>query len=289
MKILVSTAGAPAAGRSTTAAGGRLLVSAVLAGSLLAWLVLVLSHSSALDHERLGGLVAHHSGPAGHGEAEHGEAARGALGRQAAVVVVGWTVMVVAMMLPPALPMLQLLRQLVARRRRGYVLTAVGAVTFTSLWVVVGVVLIAGDAVLHNLLESRQDAASTTQLVTGAVLVGAGVYQFTPLKNACLRGCRSPRSFALAHWRGQRPAAVEAAALSGAYAVSCVGCCWALMTICFAVGAAALPVMVVLAVLMAAERLLGWGRRLVRPVGVLLLALGLVTALGLLPTGVLAG
>ena len=68
-------------------------------------------------------------------------------------------------------------------------------------------------------------------------------------------------------------------ALSGAYALSCIGCCWALMLICFAVGTAALPVMVALALVMAAERLAPWGRRLVRPSGLVLIVLGAVTAL----------
>ena len=78
---------------------------------------------------------------------------------------------------------------------------------------------------------------------------------------------------------------VEAATVTGAYAVSCAGCCWALMAVSFAVGAAALPVMVVLAVLMAAERLVRRGRRLVRPVGVVTVALGIAVLLDLLPAG----
>ena len=71
-----------------------------------------------------------------------------------------------------------------------------------------------------------------------------------------------------------------------AYAASCIGCCWALMAVCFAVGtAAALPVMVLLAAVMAAERLATRGQRLVRPGGVAVAALGFALAVGLLPAG----
>ncbi|MCM3487619.1 DUF2182 domain-containing protein, partial [Kocuria rosea] len=122
-------------------------------------------------------------------------------------------------------------------------------------------------------------AQSDARWAAAIVLIAAGIYQFTPLKDACLRGCRSPRSFVLAHWQGRRSSGTEITALSGAYALSCIGCCWALMLICFVVGAAALPAMVALSVVMAAERLVPWGRRLVRPTGLALIALGTATAL----------
>lgn len=295
MNILPAAAGQPTSKDAldpSTVGNERALLLTVLAASVVAWVLLVLTHSSALDHHSLGGLLGHRPATAaphehGHGDASSGASA-GSVGLQAGVVLLGWTVMVVAMMLPPALPMLQLLRQLVGRRRHPHWLIWLGALTFTIVWLVVGTLMIAGDTVLHAALSTQEWAVRTPYLVTGTVLLGAGLYQFTPLKTVCLRACRTPRSFALAHWRGQRPAAMEVAALSGAYAVSCVGCCWALMTVSFAVGAAALPVMVVLALLMATERLVRWGRHLVRPAGLLLLALGVVTALGLLPLGALA-
>ena len=143
---------------------------------------------------------------------------------------------------------------------------------------VVGTVLVAGDLGVRELASSGW-LAIDPRWVTGAVLIGAGVYQFTPLKDLCLRGCRSPRSFVLAYWQGRRSSSAETFTLSGAYALSCIGCCWALMLICFTVGTAALPAMVALSVVMAAERLVSWGRRLVRPAGFALIFLGIATAL----------
>lgn len=190
----------------------------------------------------------------------------------------GWALMVVAMMLPPALPLLQTVRRLVSRQPDPWRLTVLGALTFVGAWTVVGAVVVAGDLGVRALAE-RGWSDADPRWVTAGVLVLAGVYQFTPLKDLCLRGCRSPRSFVLAHWQGRRSPGTETVALSGAYALSCIGCCWALMLICFAVGTAALPVMVALTLVMAAERLVPWGRRLVRPSGFVLIVLGAVTAL----------
>lgn len=258
-------------GRPRAISSDRALTLVVLALGAAAWLAVALTHGTSLDHHAPGGLSAEHG--AGH---ENGAAV-------AMLVLGGWTLMVLAMMLPPALPLLQTLRGLVIRRRHRAVLLVFGTAGFVGVWMVVGVLLIVGQSVLHPVLENQYLADRAPQLVTGVVLAAAGLYQFTPLKRACLRACRSPRSFALAHWRGRRPAAVELVTVSISYAVSCVGCCWALMVISLAVGTAVLPVMVILAVVMAAERLVTWGRRLITPVGLVLITLGVATALGLLP------
>lgn len=282
----------PAVGAWRTERGVAL---AVLALAAAAWVTVSLTHGTSLDHHRLGGLLgageASHDQPHTHDHDHHAGGAPAAEGPSALgpalLVLGGWSVMVVAMMLPPALPLVQTMHRLLSRRRARTVLLGAGVAAFVAVWTIAGVVLLAGDAVLHAVAEARPGLRPA--YVTGAVLVAAGVYQLTPLKRACLRACRSPRSFALAHWRGRRPALVELATLSAAYGVVCVGCCWALMAVSLAVGAAALPVMVVLAALMAAERLVGWGRRLVVPTGVVLVVLGALAALGLVPVESLPG
>lgn len=264
----------------------RSVALAVLAFAAVAWVAVSLTHGSSLDHHRLGELLAsaeapahHHGGAPAQPSASDGPSAWGS----SLLVLAGWALMVIAMMLPPALPLVQTMRRLIARRRGRVALLVVGVTAFVGVWTVAGVVLLAGDVILHGL------AAAQPQLrpayVTGGVLAAAGLYQLSPLKRTCLRACRSPRGFAVAHWRGRRSALVELVAISTAYGLVCVGCCWALMAVSLAVGAAALPVMVVLAALMAAERLTGWGRRLVIPSALALIALGASTALGLLPIG----
>jgi predicted metal-binding membrane protein len=195
----------------------------------------------------------------------------------------GWTVMVLAMMLPAALPLLAMLRRLFARRTAAPALLGAALVGYLAIWAAAGGVLVAGDTGLGRLSGGAADAAIP---VAGGVLVVAGLFQFSSLKTACLTACRTPRWFALRYWRGRRPA-VESAAIGAAYGVSCVGCCWALMLVSFAAGAAAMPAMVALMVVMAAERLTRWGRRIVRPVGVALTAVGVAVLVGLVPPALL--
>lgn len=258
----------------------------ILGIAAVAWWLLALTHSGT-GHS-LGGQpaapgLAPPEFPAD--GAHHGSAPSGAASTVLPLGVwglLGWALMVVAMMLPPALPLLQTVRRLVSRRPDPWRLTMLSALVFCWIWVAVGVVLVVGDLGVR-VLGSERGWTAPLQAVAGGALLVAGLYQFSPLKDRCLRACRSPRSFVLAHWQGQRSPGAEITALSAAYALSCVGCCWALMLICFVVGTAALPVMVVLAVLMAAERLVRWGQRLARPAGVLLIVLGAAALWGLLP------
>lgn len=283
---------------SAQARDPRLLALSVIAVAVLSWALLAWSATgsgpSGFDHHSLGVGGGHgpefaphdHAvGAAPHSHAGASASPEGLTPGALTAVVAGWAVMVVAMMLPPALPLLQLVRRLVAGRRHPGMLVALGASSFVAVWTVAGIVLVAGDAGLHELSERVRWLGEHPELVAGFVLIGAGSYQFSPLKDACLRACRTPRSFAVAHWRGRRPVEMEVVTVTGAYAASCVGCCWALMAVSFAVGAAAMPVMVILTLVMAAERLARWGRRLVRPVGIATTALGAVVALGLVPAG----
>ncbi|GAA4866623.1 DUF2182 domain-containing protein [Actinomycetospora straminea] len=220
------------------------------------------------------GVVAVHTSAAGH--QEHGHATTTSV----AIALAGWALMVLAMMLPPALPLVGLLGGLLTGRGRAA--RRLGALAaFVGIWVAVGAVLVSGAAVLRVTLADASPV-TTTRLAGGVVLL-AGLYQFTPVKNACLTACRTPRWFALRLW-GRRGPTGDAITIAGAYGVSCVGCCWALMVLCLGTGALALPVMVVLAVVMAAERLLPGGRVVARATGAALVLLGLVLLAGLLPS-----
>jgi predicted metal-binding membrane protein len=102
-----------------------------------------------------------------------------------------------------------------------------------------------------------------------------GAFQFSPLKHACLKKCRSPFSFVIEHWRGRRER-WQALSLCIGHGIFCVGCCWALMLLMFAVGAGNLIWMLILALLMAVEKNIRWGRRLSAPIGTALLVWGAV-------------
>jgi predicted metal-binding membrane protein len=245
--------------RSRRTDPGPLAVATTLVLAAGAWVAVVVGHR-----------------PAGASHAHHG----GASTTTVAVALVGWTLMVLAMMLPPAIPLVRLLAGLLAGRARVTFRLLAALAAFAAVWVVVGAVLVSGAAVVDLVLGDVGPSARA-RLAGGVVLV-AGLYQFSPVKDACLTACRSPRWFALRLW-GRRGPAVDAAAMAGAYGVSCVGCCWALMALCLGTGAIALPVMVALSVVMAAERLVPRARAVARATGVVLALLGTALLAGLLP------
>ena len=160
-----------------------------------------------------------------------------------------WTLMMVAMMLPSATPLVLLYRrpgraQLVA----GYVLV----------WAAFGVPVYA--------LAHAVDLMEVPAAAIAAVLVAAGVYQLTPLKAACLRRCRSPLDFLALRW-GRRP--LRLGVDHGTY---CVGCCWGLMAVLVVAAAMSLAAAALIAAVVFAEKVLRVGAWTARAAGVALLA-----------------
>jgi predicted metal-binding membrane protein len=112
--------------------------------------------------------------------------------------------------------------------------------------------------------------------VAGAVIVFAAAYQLTPAKDACLRWCRDPFTFLAEEWRDGRAGALKMGALHGG---GCVGCCWALMAVLFALGVMSLGWMVFVAAIVAVEKLVPWRVIATHAVAITLLTLGLGVAL----------
>jgi predicted metal-binding membrane protein len=108
---------------------------------------------------------------------------------------------------------------------------------------------------------------STDRWLTAGLLVGAGLYQLSPLKTACLAQCRSPAEFLARHWRPGRRGAFRLGVVHGAY---CLGCCWALMLLLFAAGIMNLVWIAGLSILVLIEKLAPFGAALTKPIAVLL-------------------
>ncbi len=116
-------------------------------------------------------------------------------------------------------------------------------------------------------------------MLGAATVALAGLYQFTPLKYHCLDKCRSPLSFIMEHWHGRHDRA-QALRLGVRHGLYCLGCCWSLMLLMFAVGLGSLGWMLVLATVMAIEKNIPWGRWLSAPLGVFLLVWGVALFVG---------
>jgi predicted metal-binding membrane protein len=190
-----------------------------------------------------------------------------------------WGVMMAAMMLPGAAPMILLYRT-VSRRLAGAgdrVLPApLFAAVYLLLWLVAGVPVY-GAYVAMGWMAGRWPAFhAATPYAVAAVLAAAGAYQFTAAKRACLRQCESPMEFLMRRWRSGYAATVGLAARHGAY---CIGCCWGLMAILVAGGAMSLPWVAGITLVVFAEKVLPNAWWTARAVGAALLLLALAVAL----------
>ena len=167
--------------------------------------------------------------------------------------VVGWTVMVFAMMLPTSLPLITLFHTMTRGRPDHTGLVTLLIVGYVSVWMWFGVAVHAGDFALHEGLERVPWLDENSWVIGAGTLMVAGVYQFTPLKYHCLDKCRSPLMFITQHWRGSHER-MQSLRLGMHHGVFCVGCCWSLMPLMFAMGAGNIGWMLVLGMVMAIEK-----------------------------------
>lgn len=185
-----------------------------------------------------------------------------------------WLAMIVAMMLPTSLPLVRLFA-LVSRSQpdgAAVIGSFLGGYAFT--WSAFGAIAFLGDQFVHLVVDSTPWLDRRPWIVAGGVLALAGAFQFSSLKDRCLKECRHPGGFLVRRYRRGPAAAFRLGREHGLY---CVGCCWALMLIGFAVGVVNLWWMVVLTALMVFEKTGRGGQRGARPIGIGLIALGLLT------------
>ena len=193
--------------------------------------------------------------------------------------VAGWTLMVFAMMLPTSLPLISLFHRMTQDRLRQIRLIVLLITGYLAVWVWFGVLVHLADLGVHEASEQIGWLDSNNWVIGASTLVLAGVYQFTPLKYHCLDKCRSPFSFIAGRWSGGNEV-VQSFRLGLDHGVFCLGCCWSLMLLMFGVGAGNLGWMFLLGGVMAAEKNVPWGRRLITPLGLILIGGGgLVTVL----------
>ncbi len=194
-------------------------------------------------------------------------------GALAFVFIAGWTVMIVATMLPTSLPLVMLFHTMARRRADARRLVFLLVAGYLGTWTLFGALVYGGDWVLHETVERIAWLGTNAWAIGAAILALAGIYQFTSLKYRCLDKCRSPLSFIMEHWRGERDRA-QAFRLGVHHGIFCIGCCWSLMLLMFAVGAGSLGWMLVLGSVMAVEKNMPWGRKLSAPVGAVLVGWG---------------
>jgi predicted metal-binding membrane protein len=212
------------------------------------------------------------------------------MGLRAPLFLAVWVIMMVAMMFPTAAPMILTFHEVqAARRRRGdaFVATWVFVTAYLLVWAVAGVGAYAGALAAEAVATRAALSPETAARIGGAVLVAAGLYQLTPLKDRCLSKCRTPIGFIMTSWRDGTAGALRMGILHGVY---CLGCCWLLFVILFPLGIMNIAAMAVVTVIVFAEKTLPWDRLTVRATAVALVVYGAVVIVAphFLPTFAMA-
>jgi predicted metal-binding membrane protein len=191
----------------------------------------------------------------------------------AGLFLLTWLVMMVGMMFPSVAPMVLAFSSVTRARGEGYTPTAAFVLGYLTVWTAAGLVPLVAWQVINQLWMAPP---SWLLRVGGAAIIVAGLYQFTPLKNVCLRVCRTPLGFVLTHDFGRGlPPAVRAGASHGAY---CLGCCWALMVVLAVIGLMNIAWMAGIAAVFFVEKNVRRGEWLPRFVGVACIIGGLAVA-----------
>ncbi len=185
-----------------------------------------------------------------------------------------WAEMMVAMMIPSAAPMVLTFATVNRKRREReepYVLTGMFLLGYLAVWTAFSALAALAQWMLHSTALLSPMMVSTSPVLGGLLLIAAGVFQWTPLKSACLSHCRSPLSFLMTDWREGRSGAFSMGLKHGAF---CTGCCWVLMALLFVAGVMNMWWVGIIAMFVLLEKAVPQGIWVGRLGGVLLVAWG---------------
>jgi predicted metal-binding membrane protein len=190
------------------------------------------------------------------------------------LLFVMWTVMMVAMMVPSAAPMILAFLTVNQRRQaaaRPLVPVTIFLLGYLAVWTAFSAVATFAEWGLHQAAMLSTTMTATSMALNGGLLIAAGIFQWTPLKRACLKGCRSPLSFLMSEWREGTAGAFVMGLRHGTY---CVGCCWVLMALLFVAGVMNLFWVTIISLFVLAEKIGPKGELLARVAGIGLIMAG---------------
>jgi predicted metal-binding membrane protein len=195
-------------------------------------------------------------------------------GSELVMLGVMWTIMMAAMMLPSAAAAVLLFAGLSRSRRaaaRPYVPAALFALGYLLVWTVFSIAATLAQWGLHETALLSPGMVATSPILGGTLLIVAGLFQLTPLKQACLRHCRSPLQFLMTDWREGRAGAILMGVRHG---WQCATCCWALMALLFVLGVMNLLWVGALTLFVIVEKAVPRGAMIGRVAGVFLIVWG---------------
>lgn len=186
-----------------------------------------------------------------------------------------WSMMMLAMMLPVVSPWLLAFGEITRERdSRSTPFSKVSVFLFGygTVWLAYSLVMASSQLLLQRIALFSHGWMTASPILASAILISAGIYQWTPLRDACMSQCRSPFGFFLSNWREGTWGAYTMGVRHGMY---CVGCCWALMALAFVFGVMNLLWMALVIAFLLVERATLTGSWLSKSAGALLVAWGI--------------
>jgi predicted metal-binding membrane protein len=202
-----------------------------------------------------------------------GLASPDSVGGGLAVLAVMWTAMAFAMMVPSAAPMILTYAEIAdTAERKGEPIVSPAVITagYAVIWLGFALFATVLQFVLARAALVDASMESASGLFSGAIFIGAGLYQFSALKYACLQQCRAPFQFFFAHWQTSTRGVFRLGLQQGLH---CLGCCWAMMLVMFAVGVMNVIWMAFLGIIMTLEKMTS-GRLYTQMIGIALIVTG---------------
>jgi predicted metal-binding membrane protein len=198
------------------------------------------------------------------------------------LMFVMWAVMMFAMMTPSAAPMVLTYTRI--NRQRGAEVkpvpgTAIFYLGYLLVWTAFSAAATLAQGGLHAATLLSPMMETTSPVLGGIILIAAGLFQFTPLKHACLSHCRTPLGYFMTEWREGKWGALVMGVRHGAY---CVGCCWLIMALLFVAGVMNLFWIAVIAAYVLAEKLLPNGHKVSWGIGIMMMGWGVWMVAGVL-------
>ena len=191
------------------------------------------------------------------------------------MIFTGWELMLLAMMLPTTIPIVSLFSRMIQQRPHRTALQALLLLGYLTPWSLSGLAFITVYQGLGSFMNSLSTIHPLTWILGPFILISAGLFQFSSMKYACLRQCRSPLSFIMRYWRGRNDRR-EAYRLGMAHGWFCLGCCWLLMLTMTFISVHHLGWMLFLGMAMAIEKNFSKGYLIVKPLGMVLIIWGMI-------------
>ena len=182
-----------------------------------------------------------------------------------------WIVMMASMMLPSAIPMILVFADWSGKSNGSSVATPSFVLGYFMVWIGFAIAALAAHWLLSYFGMLQPEMKVASGIAGGCIFVATGVYEWSPLKSRCLANCQNPREFIAEHWRPGLAGALRTGLSHGVY---CLGCCWALMLLLFAVGVMNLVWVAALSLLVLLQKLLPRGEWLARASGLAMFAAG---------------